>query len=42
MVRLAAVTVERLRELVTDAWRMRAPDAPVGELGQQDEQPALG
>ena len=26
MVRLAAVTVERLDELVTDAWRMRAPD----------------
>ena len=26
MVRLAAVGVDRLRELVTDAWRMRAPD----------------
>ena len=26
MVRLAAVTVDRLDELVTDAWRMRAPD----------------
>jgi hypothetical protein len=26
MVRLAAVTVERLDELVTDAWRMRAPE----------------
>jgi len=25
MLRLAAVDVERLRELVTDAWRMRAP-----------------
>jgi len=27
MLRLAQVNVERLRELVTDAWRMRAPDA---------------
>ncbi|WBB53441.1 hypothetical protein [Verrucosispora sp. WMMD573] len=26
MVRLAAVAVERLDELITDAWRMRAPD----------------
>jgi len=26
MLRLAEVRVERLRELVTDAWRMRAPD----------------
>ena len=26
MVRLAEVGVERLTELVTDAWRMRAPD----------------
>jgi hypothetical protein len=26
MLRLAKVDVERLRELVTDAWRMRAPD----------------
>jgi hypothetical protein len=26
MLRLAQVDVERLRELVTDAWRMRAPD----------------
>jgi hypothetical protein len=30
MLRLAAVDVERLRELVTDAWRMRAPKALVG------------
>ncbi|MEG3635826.1 MmcQ/YjbR family DNA-binding protein [Micromonospora palythoicola] len=28
MVRLAAVTVERLDELITDAWRMRVPDRP--------------
>jgi hypothetical protein len=27
MLRLAEVTVDRLRELVTDAWRMRAPEA---------------
>ncbi len=26
MLRLAQVEVRRLRELVTDAWRMRAPD----------------
>ena len=33
MVRLAAVGAERLEELVTDAWRMRAPEALVSELG---------
>src|SRR5918911_5066853 len=27
MLRLTAVDVERLGELVTDAWRMRSPDA---------------
>ena len=27
MLRLAEVDIERLKELVTDAWRMRAPDA---------------
>ncbi len=26
MLRLAAVAAERVRELVTDAWRMRAPE----------------
>ena len=31
MLRLAEVDVERLAELVTDAWRMRAPDALVGD-----------
>ena len=31
MLRLAEVDVERLGELVTDAWRMRAPAALVGE-----------
>jgi hypothetical protein len=32
MLRLPAVEVERLRELVTDAWRMRAPDALAGQF----------
>src|SRR5919206_792205 len=32
MLRLAEVDVERLRELVTDAWRMRAPAALAGDL----------
>jgi|SRR5664279_2981714 len=32
MLRLAHVDVERLAELVTDAWRMRGPDALVGDL----------
>ncbi len=30
MLRLAAVGVDRLSELVTDAWRMRAPDDLAG------------
>jgi len=32
MLRLAHVDVGRLRELVTDAWRMRAPDVLVRDL----------
>ncbi|MCP3786774.1 hypothetical protein NLX85_25735 [Micromonospora sp. A3M-1-15] len=32
MLRLAQVGVDRLKELVTDAWRMRAPDPLVGDL----------
>ena len=32
MLRLEKVDVQRLRELVTDAWRMRAPDDMVAEL----------
>lgn len=32
LLRLPAVGVERLAELVTDAWRMRAPAELVGEL----------
>jgi hypothetical protein len=31
MLRLAEVGVDRLRELVTDAWRMRAPDGLAAE-----------
>ena len=34
MLRLAQVTVERLRELVTDAWRMRAPASLVQDLDE--------
>jgi hypothetical protein len=34
MLRLTGVGVERLAELVTDAWRMRAPDALVGDLDE--------
>ena len=32
MLRLAVVDVERLRELVTDAWQMRAPAELVADL----------
>ena len=32
MLRLAQVEIERLTELVTDAWRMRAPRDLAGEL----------
>jgi hypothetical protein len=40
MLRLAAVDVERLAELVTDAWRMRAPDDLVSDLDQADSRRA--
>jgi hypothetical protein len=33
MLRLEAVDVDRLRELVTDAWHMRAPEVLAPELG---------
>jgi hypothetical protein len=36
MLTLSQVTVDRLRELVTDAWRMRAPDALVRDLDDDD------
>ena len=32
MLRLDEVEVDRLTELVTEAWRMRAPDEIAGEL----------
>jgi hypothetical protein len=31
MLRLPQVNIDRLTELVTDAWRMRAPDALTGD-----------
>ncbi len=34
MVRLAEVAIDRLRELITDAWRMRAPDAVAAGLDE--------
>jgi hypothetical protein len=37
MLRLAEVDVQRLSELVTDAWRMRAPDALIGDLDRTDD-----
>ena len=37
MLRLAEVDVERLGELVTDAWRMRAPAALVGDHDEADD-----
>ena len=37
MLRLAEVDARRLGELVTDAWRMRAPDDLVGDLDGSDD-----
>jgi hypothetical protein len=37
LLRLAEVDVERLGELVTDAWRMRAPDALVSNPDEADD-----
>ncbi|MER5457096.1 hypothetical protein ABT008_20135 [Micromonospora sp. NPDC002389] len=34
MLRLAAVGVDRLAELVTDAWRMRAPESLAADLDE--------
>jgi len=39
MLRLAGVDAARLEELVTDAWRMRAPDALAGELDEAGRLP---
>ncbi|MGH3378679.1 MAG: MmcQ/YjbR family DNA-binding protein [Actinoallomurus sp.] len=37
MLRLPEVKAERLKELVTDAWRMRAPDELVSDLDESGE-----
>jgi hypothetical protein len=37
MLRLAEVGAERLSELITDAWRMRAPAALAAEIGESAE-----
>jgi len=42
MLRLAEVDIERLRELVTDAWRMRAPAAFVDDLDDGDDLSSAG
>ena len=42
MVRLAEVDAGRLAELVTDAWRMRAPAALASELGDPGGLPDAG
>ena len=43
MLRLAQVNVDRLRELITDAWRMRAPAVLVSDLdGADSSSPDLG
>ena len=39
MLRLAKVDAERLAELVTDAWRMRAPAALASEYGETGGDP---
>ena len=40
MVRLAEVDVARLAELVTDAWRMRAPEEIAATLDEMSSDPA--
>jgi hypothetical protein len=37
MVRLAGIDGGRLEELVTDAWRMRGPEAITGAGGADEE-----
>ena len=41
MLRLSEVDAGRLAELVTDAWRMRAPDALAGDLDEAGGRRAL-
>jgi hypothetical protein len=40
MLRLAEVDARRLAELVTDAWRMRAPASIASELDDVEDRPA--
>ncbi|WP_262283961.1 MmcQ/YjbR family DNA-binding protein [Micromonospora sp. MA102] len=40
MLRMAQVSVDRLKELVTDAWRMRAPESLVGDLDDGSGDPS--
>jgi len=43
MLRLAQVDLGRLRELVTDAWRMRAPDLPAATSSEPvRKEPTVG
>ncbi|MFG3709012.1 MmcQ/YjbR family DNA-binding protein [Micromonospora sp. NPDC047670] len=42
MLRLAQVDVDRLTELVTDAWRMRVPDSLAGDLDGGTDPPQVG
>lgn len=42
MLRLEKVDLDRLEELVTDAWRMRAPETLVGDLGAAADTPGPG
>ncbi|GAA0954785.1 MmcQ/YjbR family DNA-binding protein [Actinocorallia libanotica] len=42
MLRLEKVDLERLEELVTDAWRMRAPDTLVDDFEAAVEPPIRG
>jgi hypothetical protein len=42
MLRLAEVDAGRLAELITDAWRMRAPGALVGDLDEAAGLPGAG
>jgi hypothetical protein len=42
MLWLEKVDLDRLEELVTDAWRMRAPDALVGDLDDAADSPSPG
>ncbi|MBO2444880.1 hypothetical protein [Actinomadura nitritigenes] len=40
MLGLDRVDLDHLKELITDAWRMRAPDTLVGDLDAAVDQPS--